>query len=188
MEVEVMKMNRVWEMPNGKTFKIEAIRKLIINNLPGVGVVLDPFANEHSIKSIMDNHNYICNDLDKEYECDYNLEAQEFLKVFDDNSVDLILYDPPYSPRQVSELYKKLNKTVTMQDTNSAYWSKFKNEIAKKIKIGGKVISFGWNSNGIGKKHGFEIEEILLVCHGGGHYDTICTVEIKKKHQMSLEL
>lgn len=45
---------------------------------------------------------------------------------------------------------------------------------------GGKVITFGWNSGGIGKTNGFEISRILLVPHGGWHNDTICTVEIKK--------
>lgn len=39
------------------------------------------------------------------------------------------------------------------------------------------VISFGWNSNGIGKTKGLEIIEILIVAHGGQHNDTICTVE-----------
>jgi 16S rRNA G966 N2-methylase RsmD len=46
--------------------------------------------------------------------------------LFDDNSVDVILFDPPYSGRQVAECYKKLNKTVTMNDTNSGYFTKFK--------------------------------------------------------------
>lgn len=41
------------------------------------------------------------------------------------------------------------------------------------------VITFGWNSGGIGKTNGFEIEQILLVPHGGWHNDTICTVERK---------
>jgi len=41
------------------------------------------------------------------------------------------------------------------------------------------VISFGWNSGGIGKTNGFEILEILLVAHGA-HNDTICTVERKR--------
>ena len=48
------------------------------------------------------------------------------------------------------------------------------------MKPGGKVISFGWNSGGIGKTNGFEIQRILLVPHGGPHHDTIVTVEIKR--------
>jgi hypothetical protein len=40
---------------------------------------------------------------------------------------------------------------------------------------------FGWNSSGIGIKRGFELIEVLLVCHGGSHNDTIVTVERKIK-------
>lgn len=40
------------------------------------------------------------------------------------------------------------------------------------------MISFGWNSNGIGGDE-FEKVRILLVAHGGVHNDTICTVERK---------
>ena len=43
----------------------------------------------------------------------------------------------------------------------------------------GKVVSFGWNSGGIGMKYGFKIDRILLVPHGGSHNDTIVTVETK---------
>ena len=42
-------------------------------------------------------------------------------------------------------------------------------------------ITCSWNSGGIGKKHGFEMEEILLVAHGGWHNDTIVVVERKIK-------
>ena len=66
-----------------------------------------------------------------------------------------------------------------MQDTNSGYFVKFKNEIARILKPNGIVVSCGWNSNGIGKNLGFDIEEILLVAHGGNHNDTIITVERK---------
>lgn len=49
----------------------------------------------------------------------------------------------------------------------------------KNCKAGGIVITCGWNSGGIGKKYGFEIEEILLVAHGGWHNDTIVVVDRK---------
>ena len=54
-------------------------------------------------------------------------------------------------------------------------------EIARVVKKDGFVISFGWNSGGIGKKLGFEQKEIMLVSHGGNHNDTIVTVEFKIK-------
>ena len=63
---------------------------------------------------------------------------------------------------------------------NNSYWAKCRKEIGRIIRPGGKVISFGWNSAGIGKKYSFEISRILLVAHGSQHNDTICTVEVKQ--------
>lgn len=45
---------------------------------------------------------------------------------------------------------------------------------------GGVCLSFGWSTNGMGKTRGYEIEEILLVAHGGARNDTICMAERKK--------
>lgn len=83
------------------------------------------------------------------------------------------------SPRQVSECYKNLGKTVNMTTTQASYWSLQKEQIGKIVKKDGIVITCSWNSGGIGKKYGFEIQEILLVAHGGWHNDTIVTVEKK---------
>ena len=190
---EVMMENKVnikreWAMPNSRTFTILPIRNLISKYVPNNGIVLDPFANECSIKSVMNNTTYISNDLNTIYNCNFSLEAQDFLKMYDDNSIDLILYDPPYSGRQVSECYTKLGKTVNMEDTNSGYWTKFKTEITRVLKVGGICISFGWNTNGIGRKNGFKIKEILLVPHGGEHYDTLCTVEVKEIHRLKFDI
>ena len=59
------------------------------------------------------------------------------------------------------------------------YWSECKKEIARICKKEGIVISFGWNSMGIGKNRGFNMIKVLLVPHGGSRNDTICTVEQK---------
>lgn len=174
-----MEIKRIWEMPNSKTFKINAIRNIITKYCKNDNIVIDPFANENSIKKYISCKQYISNDIDEEYNTDYHLDAQEFMKLFDNESIDVVLFDPPYSNRQVSECYKKLGKTVTMSDTSSAYFTKFKEEISRIVKENGIVITCGWNSNGIGKKYGFKIIEILLVAHGGMHNDTIVTVEKK---------
>ena len=65
----------------------------------------------------------ITNDLDLTYDTTYHLDALEFLQMFSNDSIDMVLYDPPYSPRQVSECYKKLKKTVNMKTTQASYWS-----------------------------------------------------------------
>lgn len=176
-----MIFNRQWAMPNSKTFQIAPIHRLIakykqICASSGVRVeelfIIDPFANNSKEANIT-------NDLDTQFDTTYHLDALDFLKQFSDSSIDLILYDPPYSPRQVSECYKKLGRTVNKQTTQDSYWSRQKAEMARIVKKGGFVISCGWNSGGVGKKNGFEIEEILLVPHGGNHNDTIVVVDRK---------
>jgi tRNA1(Val) A37 N6-methylase TrmN6 len=165
--------SRIWEMPNSNTFDIKCIRKLIYRYLKNGMVSIDPFANKCKIASIT-------NDLNPEYNTDYNMDAVDFLKLFEDNSIDLVFYDPPYSLRQVSECYKSVGKAVTMETTQSSWRTKHINEISRILKPNGIVISFGWNSSGVGKKRGMDIIEIMLVAHGGSHNDTICTVEKKK--------
>lgn len=166
-----MQINRKWCMPNKNTFDIKPIKEIIDKYMVD-GVIIDPFANKNKIATIT-------NDLDEQYDTDYHMDATDFLKMFEDNSVDMVLYDPPYSPRQVSECYKNLGKTVNMKTTQASYWSNQKKEIGRILKPNGIVITCGWNSGGIGKKYGMEIQEILLVPHGGWHNDTIVTVEKK---------
>lgn len=164
-------IERVWAMPNKNTFEIKPIHDLITEELTD-GVWIDPFANQNKLASIT-------NDLSLEFDTDYHMDALDFMKMFDSDSVDGVLYDPPYSPRQVSECYNDVGYNVTWDTTKASFWGNHKREISRIVKIGGKVITFGWNSGGIGYKYGFEIERILLVPHGGWHNDTICTVEYK---------
>lgn len=164
-------IERVWAMPNKNTFEIKPIHDLIVDEITD-GIWIDPFANRNKLASIT-------NDLSTEFDTDYHLDALDFLKMFDTDSVDGVLYDPPYSPRQVSECYNNVGYNVTWDTTKASFWGNHKREISRIVKIGGKVITFGWNSGGIGYKYGFEIQKVLLVPHGGWHNDTICTVEIK---------
>lgn len=165
-----MEINRVWSMPNSNTFSIKAIGDLI--NKYANGVIIDPFANSNKFATIT-------NDLDPQYDTTYHMDALDFLKMFEDESVDVVLFDPPYSPRQISECYKKLDMSVDMKTTQASYWSNQKAEIGRIVKPGGYVITCSWNSGGIGKKYGFDIQEILMVAHGGWHNDTIVVVDKK---------
>jgi len=167
-----MIMNRVWSMPNSNTFSIKPIKDLLERYIDKNKLWIDGFANNSKIANIT-------NDLNSEYKTNYNLDALDFYKLFDNNSIDGCLYDPPYSLRQVSECYKSVGKEVTQETTQSSWRSKHIDEISRIIKNNGLCISFGWNSSGVGKKRGFEIIEILLVAHGGSHNDTIVTVEQK---------
>lgn len=164
-------IDRFWAMPNKHTFSIPPIRDLIsLYWIPGVSI--DPFANTSKLAEIT-------NDLDPSLDTDYHMDASDFLAQFPDNGVDVVLYDPPFSARQVSESYRRLGRTVNWETTQNTYWRKHKEQISRIVRPGGIVYTCGWNSGGIGLKYGFEKLHIRLVSHGGQHNDTIIVVERK---------
>ena len=147
-----MIISRKWAMPNKKTFTIKPIKE-IIQKYHNTIRWLDPFPYS------------------------YKEDALIFLKRHQTGYADGVLFDPPYSPRQLKECYDNLG--MALHDTKSSVWASWKDEVARVIHPGGLCISFGWSSQGLGKNRGFEIVEIMLVAHGGNHNDTIVTVERK---------
>jgi hypothetical protein len=166
-----MKIERTWAMPSQWTFTIKPIAELLKEEMNiDQEIWIDPFAGKTSPAQLK-------NDINGSMNITHNMDALDFLKLWHD--VDGILLDPPYSNRQVSEHYKKAGMKVTGWHTSAGWTSEIKNECARALKSGGKCITFGWNSMGLGKTRGFRMERILLVPHGGSKNDTIVTVETK---------
>ena len=163
--------NRVWAMPSKWTFTIKPIKELLDRYVSDGKNWVDPYAGKNSPAEITNDHN-------PEMPAEYHMEAEDFCTMLN-GEYDGVLFDPPYSYRQVSEHYKVLGKKATQLDTSTRFYTRAINPIADNIKIGGYAISFGWDSTGFGKKRGFELVEVLLVAHGGRHNDTIVTVEKK---------
>mgnify|MGYP003828150207 CR=1 FL=1 len=161
-------------MPNSRTFQIKPIKEFVERNLKNRAVIVDPFANDCK-------YGTITNDLNPDFNTDFHMDALDFLKTIPDGYADAVIYDPPYSARQISECYKGVGIKTTIETAQGSWRSRHIDEIARILKIGGVVLCFGWNSSGVGKVRGFEMNEILLVPHGGSHNDTICTAEIKNK-------
>ena len=172
-------ITRSWAMPNKNTFEIKPINQLIKKYHSMDRLWIDPFARTNTFTCIS-------NDLDVSFNTDHNVESLKFMKMFEPMSVDGVFFDPPYSPRQIKEVYNGIGRKVQKEDTQSQFWSERKNAIAEVLKVGGLCMSFGWNSNGIGLSRGFELVEVLIVAHGGMHNDTIVTVERKTQHQLKL--
>ena len=163
-----MKISRIWVMPSKWTFTMKPVRDLFDRYKVGNGWV-DPFAGENSPAEIT-------NDIEGRGN-KYQMDALEFLGVVcNNNSAEGVLFDPPYSVEQCLRRYTPKRKGTAGR---TEYWTKCKDQIDRIIKPGGIAISFGWDSTGIGKKRGFEIIEILLLCHGACHNDTIITVDRK---------
>ncbi|MGI5818127.1 MAG: hypothetical protein ACOX9R_08515 [Armatimonadota bacterium] len=160
-------------MPNRWTFTILPIRDLLAEEGVGRGVWVDPFAGKHSPAQIT-------NDLNPEMPADNHQDALTFLKSLPDDCADGLLFDPPYSVNQAKACYDAVGaEKLEVGVTNSKYWSLCYDHAARVVKPHGKIISFGWNSNGCGMSRGCTIRRILLVAHGAIKNDTIVTVEVK---------
>jgi hypothetical protein len=161
-------------MPNKWTFTIKPIAELLKEEVTD-GLWCDPFAG-------MNSPAQVTNDLRPEMPTTHHMPALEFLKSLPDSHFDGVLYDPPYSPRQVKECYESINIEGWdgKWDGRTTFWSETMDEVARIIKPSGKLIAFGWTSMGGSMSRGFEMQRILLVPHGGRKNDTIVTVEIKK--------
>lgn len=177
----MIKITRIWNMPNKWTFKIKPIKDLLQRYVDRSKIWIDPFAGQYSPATIT-------NDLNPKMDTDYHMDARKFMKMFDDKYADGIIYDPPYSPTQVKRVYEGIGLETTINETRTMFWSEARDQISRVIKKDGIVISCGWSSNGVGKTRGFEMIEILLVPHGGIHNDTIVTVERKVKHKEEEEI
>lgn len=170
-----MQVTRQWCMPNANTFAMKPIENLLKELIQEDMVVIDPFARDSKFGTIT-------NDINPKTKADYHLDAHDFADVLIEKKVkaDVILFDPPYSPRQLKEVYDNIGRKFTQIDGQIVTrWGDLKRKLMQSLKPKGLVISFGWNSAGFGKKNGFEIEQILLLSHGAGHNDTIITIERK---------
>ena len=160
-------------MPSPETFSIPVIGNMVRRYLRDSKVSCDPFARNSSLATYT-------NDLNPKTTAQYHLDAEAFLVMLKTKGIlcDLAIFDPPYSPRQISECYNEAGISVGMKETqNAALYSRVKSTLLPILARNAIVLSFGWNSAGMGKKHGFEQKEILLCCHGAAHNDTICLAE-----------
>lgn len=157
-------------MPNIWTFKVPPIAQLLSEEMPG-DLWVDPFAGHHSPA-------VFTNDIEEDCPAESHLDALEFLGNLASSSFDGVLFDPPYSTEQCLRRYTPKHGGTAGR---AEYWARCKDEIARIIQPGGRAICFCWDSTGIGKKRGFELLRVRLVCHGACHNDTIITVERKKE-------
>jgi hypothetical protein len=166
---------RAWAMPNRDTFSIGPVREFILPYVQNCSnwSSVDPFARRSELARVT-------NDLNPDMPTHYHMDAEEFCKEMarQGKVFDLAFFDPPYSPRQISECYKGIGRAVGSKETqNAALYSRVRDALLPILSPRAVVLSFGWNSNGMGRGRGFEILELMLVAHGGAHNDTICLAE-----------
>lgn len=174
-----MKFSRSWAMPTADTFDCKPIGDFVRHYLQGVSI--DPFARNKRWAT----HT---NDLNLATKAEHHMDACAFLEMLVMRGVeaDVVIFDPPYSPRQIKECYDSIGKKMEQLDAFRTHWKPERDAINKMLKIGGLVLSFGWNTIGMGHGRGYEPVELMVVCHGPGHNDTLCLVERKAVEQMEI--
>ena len=95
---------------NGNTALCKPIAELLKRYTVGKNITVDPFARDCEIAKIT-------NDLSPNTKAKYHMQATDFLQMLIDKGIkaDVIILDPPYSVRQISDLYKEIGLPITQQ-------------------------------------------------------------------------
>jgi hypothetical protein len=177
------RFSREWAMPSSYTLSIPPIAEFVDRWIAPVCV--DPFARDCKLACIT-------NDLNPDTEAEHHMDVYDFALWLRAEGISprSIIFDPPYSARQAADCYQAIGvdpetlKAVRERKGNSGTrtgsgWSIERDALSRIQQVGDVCMSFGWESNGMGKKRGYFIEEILMVAHGAGRHDTICVAERK---------
>ena len=129
-----------------------------------LSIVCDPFARNCSIA-----HPHT-NDIDEGTTARHHLDAVEFLQTRPSQYFDLVIFDPPFSPRQ-SEQKSGGHKNVY---STPGYVPLVMAEIERIMKPGGYMLKFGYNST----RHSgsFELVRGWVANQGGNRNDVIITL------------
>lgn len=147
--------------------------------------ICDPFAREGFVGKLP---NCISNDLNPEFDTDYNLEFKDFARVMHMKKMafDLVVFDPPYSLRQLKEHYDGIGKDLKLWQTHNM-WGEGKNMLAHHMPVGSVVISLGWTTYGFGRKRGFQKKAVHVLEQTAreDRYSLFVVIEEKVQHKLT---
>src|SRR5262245_13795055 len=169
---QLPRVTRAWAKPSPYTFQLWPLQSLFRQYLTADIVSVDPFAGNARVATFT-------NDLDPTTAADSHLDALDFCQHLT-GPFDAVLFDPPYSPRQMAECYHRMGMTGP---TRNSVYSRVKTILAPLVTVGGLAICCGWNTSGFGRRRGFELIELVIVVHGSAHNDTLVTVERKREQE-----
>lgn len=127
--------------PDGKpaaigrwTFQTKKVRDELLPYLQGR--VLNPFAGETELSRYKRGITEVRNDLNPERPAEYHTDAAELGEIFEENSFDVIVLDPPFDQTQSDEHYDGLHA----RDMGT-----IRKNLSPLVRPGGRMIEFGWN-------------------------------------------
>lgn len=149
--------------PDGKpaaigrwTFQTKKVRDTLLPYLDGR--VLNAFAGKTRLADHKRGIVEVRNDLDPQRDADYHLDAAHLGYLFDEETFDVVVLDPPFDQTQSDEHYDGLHA----RDMGVV-----RKSVAPLVKRGGCIVEFGWNLWGAADYFDqWEREEKLLFRRG----------------------
>ena len=147
-----MNFQRVWAMPDSDTFNIAPIGGLVKRYLSQSKVSIDPFARNKRWATYT-------NDLNRETDAEYHVDILDFLLMLKAKDViaDLVLFDPPYSPRQIKECYDSIGRKMGQLDAMRTNWQPERNLI-------NDILSIEFASRGLPALAGSPLDASSRLC------------------------
>ena len=107
-------------MPSPQTFTMRPVRQLLVRYIRSGTRVLDPFAGNSLVGTRT-------NDLNPLTRAQDHMEADDFFDKVRGEGVlyHVILFDPPYSPRQVQECYRGLAAESLKETPNKLFLPRY---------------------------------------------------------------
>lgn len=152
--------------PKKYTFEMGKLRQWTIKNCKGK--TLNLFAGKTKLLGVDE----VRVDLNPEMPADYYMDAYAFVLMAKEKGLmfDTVIFDPPYNLRKSREKYLGVYTSELR---------KIKTELPNIMNDGARIIHYGYDTTGMGKTRGFQLEAVCVVNHSGDHNDTICCIERK---------
>jgi hypothetical protein len=157
--------------PDGKptrigkwTFATKMVRDVVLDNI--TGRVLNACCGETELEKR--GCEFIRNDIDSSIDADTHADVRKLDEVFDPESFDSVVLDPPFDPGRAQKLY---------EGWHGQEYGNARDAIAELVRPGGIVVELGWNSWSLSDKDGWEPVEHHLYRQSSFKADIHLTVD-----------
>jgi hypothetical protein len=169
--------------PDGKpaaigrwTFETKKVRDELLRHLEGR--VLNAFAGKVRLADYKRGITEVRNDLNAKRPAEYHADAADLGKIFDEDSFDVVVLDPPFDQQQSDEHYDGLHA----RDMGAV-----RKAVAPLVRPGGAIVEFGWNLWGAADYfEGWEREQKLLFRRGIPDRQPVLMVVDRRTNQRTL--
>ena len=135
----------------------------------------DPFARDCKLANFT-------NDLDEDTIAEEHKPALEFLETFKTDSLEYVIFDPPFSQRQADDKYRGVGFNLYASD--GAIITRCLKESVRIVKPNGYILKFGYNCNTF--HYNMELVKLWIVQKTHGSHNNTTIVSLWQNQQKSL--